>query len=172
MEIIGHIIFEKGSLLFSLFCLLFCLSRRVAADCECGYSTTAGNHEEMHVFTDLIETNFQKLDNISKDTDWARQEFNLTAKSARGAFGEMFAVDNVHLVSSADDSRNANEGDSGLHLTVQSSRVDDMVPVAEIDSSRLDLWWGSFRAGIKVPDVPGTCAAFFCVLCSLKQNMH
>ena len=93
-----------------------------------------------------------------------RQEFNLTAKRARGDFGEMFVVNNVYTDLGRDGDRNENnEGDAGLQLVVQTSPVDGMVPVAEIDSSRVDLRWGSFRAGIKVPDVPGTCAAFFWV---------
>ncbi|KAH6850124.1 glycoside hydrolase family 16 protein [Chaetomium sp. MPI-CAGE-AT-0009] len=36
-----------------------------------------------------------------------------------------------------------------------------MVSVAELDTERLDLWWGTFRAMMKVSRVGGTCAAFF-----------
>jgi hypothetical protein len=43
--------------------------------------------------------------------------------------------------------------------------VDGMVPVAELDTRRLDVGWGSFRASMKVPAVAGTCAAFFWVSC-------
>jgi len=38
-----------------------------------------------------------------------------------------------------------------------------MVPGAEIVSTRTDITYGSFRASIKVSDVPGTCQAFFWV---------
>jgi hypothetical protein len=51
----------------------------------------------------------------------------------------------------------------GLQLVVGSSLVQDMVPVAEIDTQRLDFFYGTFRASMKVTDVPGTCAAFFWV---------
>ncbi|KAL2164094.1 hypothetical protein VTH06DRAFT_3308 [Thermothelomyces fergusii] len=36
-----------------------------------------------------------------------------------------------------------------------------MVPVAELDTRRLDMMWGTFRAMMKVSPVAGTCAAFF-----------
>ncbi|KAK3692663.1 concanavalin A-like lectin/glucanase domain-containing protein [Podospora appendiculata] len=36
-----------------------------------------------------------------------------------------------------------------------------MVSGAEVDSSRLDLSYGTFRALMKMSSVPGTCAAFF-----------
>ena len=135
-----------------------------AADCECGYSTTVGDEMTQFVFTNLIETNFQTLDDIAKNTDWVRQAFNLTSTRARGDFGEMFSVDNVHSGSEVSGHHNMDMGsDVGLHLMVQSSPVNNMVPVAEIDSSRLDLWWGSFRTAIKLTDISGTCAAFFWV---------
>jgi hypothetical protein len=50
-----------------------------------------------------------------------------------------------------------------LELVVQSELVDGMVPVAELATRRLDLMWGTFRAGMKVSRVGGTCAAFFWV---------
>jgi hypothetical protein len=46
---------------------------------------------------------------------------------------------------------------------VKSDLVDGMVPVAELDTRRLDLFYGTFRASMKVTSVPGTCAAFFWV---------
>lgn len=138
------------SLWFS-FCCLFI--RDVSADCECGYSAAIGDLAYPYVFTDLIETDFTKIDDVSQDTDWQRQAFNVSAADARGEFGEMVLVDNV--VSGG--------GGTGLQLIVRSDVVDDMVPTAEIDSSRLDLLSGTFRASMKLTNVSGTCAAFFWV---------
>ena len=152
------------AILFLFIFAVLCFSTSAVADCECGYSTTVGGEPTQFVFTDLIETNFQALDEISKNTDWVRQAFNLTSTRARGDFGEMFTVDNVHSGFGAQGYDDMDRGsDGGLHLMVQSSQVDDMVPTAEIDSSRIDLWWGSFRAAMKLTDIPGTCAAFFWV---------
>jgi hypothetical protein len=132
------------------------------ADCECGYSTPIDGAG--HVFTDLLETNFRKVQDISEDTDWRRQEFNVTSELARGDFGEMFTVDNVV-------SNSIGEDGGGLQLIVHSTSVENMVPVAEIDSSRTDLLWGTFRASLKLAAIPGTCAAFFWVSCpSLEKR--
>ncbi|KAK0621479.1 glycoside hydrolase, family 16 [Bombardia bombarda] len=144
-------IFYYWSLLF-----LILFPAVVLADCECGYSLDVDTHQ--YVFTDLVESNFARLRDISRDTDWARQAFNLTKDKARGDYGEMFAVDNI----AANPSSDGGEGvTAGLQLVVRNQLVDGMVPVAEIDTERLDLYWGTFRASIKVTDVPGTCAAFF-----------
>jgi hypothetical protein len=122
----------------------------VLADCECGYSDVVGSSGETYVFTDLIETDFT-ITEISLDTDWQRQAFNVSATQARGQYGEMMAISNV-VTNSA-----------GLELTVRSNIVDDMVSTAEIDTTRLDLLWGTFRASMKLTSTPGTCAAFFWV---------
>jgi hypothetical protein len=122
------------------------------ADCECGYSAPTGTDtQELAVFTDLIESNFSTIPDISQDSDWVRQAFNFTPAQARGPVGEMFVVDNVA------------SSDAGLQLKVQAQAVDGMVPVAEIDTSRLDVFWGTFRASMKLTNVSGTCAAFFWV---------
>ncbi|KAK3379324.1 concanavalin A-like lectin/glucanase domain-containing protein [Lasiosphaeria ovina] len=156
------------------------------ADCECGYSaatrswanrttvtTTTGEKQQdgeededgewEYVFTDLIETDFARLgsSSIGADTDWARQVFNLSRARARGEFGEMFALGNVvDTAAGAAGGGNDEEG-AALQLVVGSQLVDGMVPVAELDTRRLDLFWGTFRASMKLPRTPGTCAAFF-----------
>jgi beta-glucanase (GH16 family) len=45
-----------------------------------------------------------------------------------------------------------------------------MVRSGEIDSLRRDMRYGSFRVGMKMSDVPGTCAAFFWVSCKEVQE--
>lgn len=55
-------------------------------------------------------------------------------------------------------------GDPGVRLVVAPGVPGDgFVPVAEMDSARTDLLWGSYRAAIKLTLVPGTCSSFFWV---------
>ncbi|KAJ4304057.1 hypothetical protein N0V88_001666 [Collariella sp. IMI 366227] len=127
------------------------------ADCECGYLSSIGNASDPQddaLFTDLLETDFTRPNTLdwSLDRDWARQEFNLTKTRARGDYGEMFAVDNVEYQNPG--SREEGDGrrrftSEGLKLFVRSEIVDGMVPVAELASRRLDIFYGTFRASIK-----------------------
>lgn len=134
------------------------LSQRVLADCECGYSTTVSSNSsedtpEKYVFTDLVETNFANISDVSKNTDWVRQAFNTTAESARGTYGEMFAVDNVETQHEVNG--------SGLQIIVRSDEVEGLLSGGEIDSSRLDVFYGTFRSSLRLTDVSGTVSAFF-----------
>jgi len=145
---------------------LVSLATIVSADCECGYATTID--DKHYTFTDLIETDFAHLSDISTNTDWIRQAFNITSDKARGSFGEMFAVQNIYTNPNPSNVRvedgNGSDGQpAGLQLIVKAAQVEDMVPVAEIDTNRTDVIFGSFRTGLKLTDVPGTCSAFFWV---------
>lgn len=61
-------------------------------------------------------------------------------------------------------------GDPGLQLTVDGGIPGDgYVKNAELDSSRTDLLWGSYRASMKLTLTPGTCAAFFWVRSPFPQ---
>ncbi|KAK0385806.1 hypothetical protein NLU13_6983 [Sarocladium strictum] len=131
----------------------------VAATCECGYSVTTPNHGDPLIFTDAIESNFLTLDKLDSDNGWVPQQFNVTAKDGRGRYGKTFLPDNVVARPRAEDS--AGEENAGLELVVGQKVEGDAVSGAEIDSKRLDLHWGSYRAGMKVTEVNGTCAAFF-----------
>lgn len=145
--------------------LLAGFSRPVAADCECGYSATID--DDVQVFTDLIETDFAHLPNIATNSDWVRQAFNVTSDKDRGSYGEMYAIENMHTEADPDshvENGQAKNGQpAGLGLIVKSSLVSGMVPVSEIDSNRTDVMYGSFRAGMKLTNVSGTCSAFFWV---------
>lgn len=147
-------------LALSLALLSFSFINQVTAWCECGYSTIIDG--ERHVFRDLIESDFaDSTYDIGDNTDWQRQAFNLTKDRARGDYGEMFTIDNTNIAYRTD-----RPYDAGLNLTVSSASamVDGMVPVAEIDSHRADLYYGTFRASLKLSGIPGTCAAFFCMM--------
>ena len=54
--------------------------------------------------------------------------------------------------------------DAGLQLTVDSGLpVNGYIKTAQMDSAREDLLWGTYRAGMKLTKVAGTCASFFWV---------
>jgi len=143
----------------------FLLVQLTHADCECGYSATIDS--ATYLFTDLIESDFLHLSNISYDTDWIRQGYNVTAQVSRGAYGTSFELDNIAsnpLVSNNSWAGQTVHGDGnpGLELRVRGGiPTDGFVPTAEMDSSRKDLLWGTYRAAMKLTDVPGTCGAFF-----------
>lgn len=151
--------------------LLVGFARPTAADCECGYATVIDG--DVQAFTDLIETDFAHLDNIATNTDWVRQAFNVTSEKDRGSYGEMYAVENMRTQpdpnSQVEDGQAKNGQPAGLGLTVKSSLIGDMVPVSEIDSNRTDILYGSFRAGMKLTNVTGTCSAFFWV--SMREGI-
>ncbi|KAK0645960.1 concanavalin A-like lectin/glucanase domain-containing protein [Cercophora newfieldiana] len=132
----------------------------VAADCDCGYSFDMTAKDPVF-FTDLLESNFQRMRtiHINDNTDWRRQEYNLTAEKSRGPFGKMMDVDNVELVPDPEYEPQKR----ALKLVVSSSLyvVEGMIPDAEIASERTDIMYGSFSVSMKVTDVPGTCSAFF-----------
>lgn len=51
----------------------------------------------------------------------------------------------------------------GLQLWVNSTGVHGLVPMAEIVAKDGNMLCGSFRVGMKITKVPGTCSAFFWV---------
>ena len=153
------------SLLPSLILTLLSTATITSADCECGYALTIDNplSRERHVFTDLTESNFVRLQQqragegeVRRNTDWAPQVFNLSAERARGDYGEMFAARNVDMIGG----KGGSDDPGGLRLTVGKELVQNMVPTAEVASRRLDMMWGTFRTSLKLTDVSGTCAAF------------
>lgn len=123
--------------------------------CPCGYNVVDSTNNESWTFMNALETNFSSLADISKNHDWVRQEFNVTAQAGRGRFGKTFSLNNVE---------SQLKGNSkGLQLRVNRQLESDSVLVAEVDSARVDLFWGSYRAGMKLTQTSGTCAAFFWV---------
>lgn len=146
--------------------LLNSLLKHVNADCECGYSQSING--TFYVFTDLLESDFLHLANISLDTDWRRQGFNVTPAVARGPYGESLQVSQVvsnPLVNNFSYTGPSQlGGDAGLQLFVRGGIPSDgLIPVAEVNSVREDMLWGSYRAAMKLTIIPGTCGAFFWV---------
>ncbi|KAH8131755.1 hypothetical protein ACSS6W_008077 [Trichoderma asperelloides] len=149
----------------------------VAADCECGFVThTSAAQKQARdssgtsqlFFTNMLESKFFELKNISLDGTWRRQQYNVSARAGRGEYGKAFAVKNVYSLpgsgdgdSTASTGSSSNPGNDGVALVVGSTLTNDAVPVAELDSARSDMVFGSYRAGMKLTPVNGTCAAFF-----------
>ncbi|KAI1423827.1 glycoside hydrolase, family 16 [Xylaria sp. FL1777] len=153
-----------------IFALLPPLFGSATGNCECGYSMTTSSDGIQHVFTDLHETDFIHVD-ITGDGEgvashgWAPQGYNISSQESRGPFGESFAVRNVMSNTIKNPKTFNGPGtlglDAGLLLLVRDVMQEDRVPVAEVSTTGLDYFYGTFRAGIKTTDVPGTCSAFF-----------
>lgn len=135
--------------------------RASAAACACGYQVDSAEGDNW-LFTEVIETDFTKLKSIAAAKDWQRQEFNVSAEAGRGKYSKYFTPNNV-VVGPGVANKGASGKQAGVELSVGATIVNDAVPVAEMDSARQDLLWGSFRAGMKLTPVKGTCAAFFWV---------
>ncbi|KAI9649014.1 hypothetical protein NHQ30_001580 [Ciborinia camelliae] len=136
------------------------------ADCECGYSSSIGDSVEPYIFTDLIESDFLHLSNVTLDTDWRRQQFNMSAAAGRGPYGMNYSINQVASNPILDEytwSGNGEFGvDPGVQLTVSGGNpTNGFVQTAEMDSAREDLLWGTYRAAMKLTLTPGTCSAFF-----------
>ncbi|KAJ8120262.1 hypothetical protein ONZ43_g2986 [Nemania bipapillata] len=153
-----------------IFAVLLLLFGSAIGDCECGYSMTTGSDGVQHVFTDLLETDFIHVDVTGNGEGgashgWAPQGYNISSQASRGPFGESFAVRNVMSNINKDPKLFSGRGtlglDAGLLLVVRDVLQEDRVPVAEISTTDLHYFYGTFRAGIKITDVPGTCSAFF-----------
>lgn len=147
----------------SLIFLLFFFITLVLADCECGYSAQINGSS--YTFTDLLESDFIHLQNISLDTDWVRQNFTVTAVDARGSYGENASITDVianPLVDQYDWSGSSQlGGDAGLQIWVRGPpTADGYVLTGEVDSARSDMFYGSYRAAMKLPDINGTTSAF------------
>ncbi|KAK8034784.1 hypothetical protein PG993_009779 [Apiospora rasikravindrae] len=148
-----------------------------AADCECGYSTTTtangGAAASDLVFSELLESDFTRIDYFGDEYKgprrWARQVFDKSASTARGPFGEAYvtgnAVSNIvttkKIKTTSNNDNGGGGGQGGLQLVVGSKVVDGMVQNAEIATMGQDYFHGTYRVGLKVTDVPGTCTAFF-----------
>lgn len=139
---------------------------QVRSDCECGYTV------DSLLYTDLLESDFLHETNITTDTDWEPQKYNISAILARGPYGKNASLSNVvsNPLKSTDKTVWTGEsklgGDAGLQLIVRGGVPGNgMIPMAELTTERNDLYYGSFRAGMKLTGTKGTCGAFFWVRC-------
>jgi hypothetical protein len=116
------------------------------------------------VFTDLLESDFTTLANITLDTDWIVQSWEVDKVASKGPYGRKTDPKNVisNPARNGTTSVGINGDQAGLELYVRKLGSDtDHIGVAEVDSNRTDIQHGSFRAGIKATAISGTCGAFF-----------
>ena len=158
---------------------LLCLSyggHLVQAICDSGFLVAnPHNNTESWVFTEVLESDFTHTDSVSNDKDWTRQQFNVSAEAGRGKYAKEFMPGNVvpQPVPPHQQGNTSGGEDAGLVLRVSTVLQREAVVSAEIDTTRKDLMYGSFRAGMKLPNVSGTCAAFFWVSeASLTDRCH
>ncbi|UKZ78116.1 hypothetical protein TrVFT333_005850 [Trichoderma virens FT-333] len=113
----------------------------------------------------MMESKFFEMKDISRDGTWRRQQYNVSARAGRGEYGKAFAPDNVFTIAGDGDATESADsssiGGDGIGLVVGSTVMNEAIPVAELDSARNDMHYGSYRAGMKLTAVNGTCAAFF-----------
>ncbi|KAJ4352150.1 uncharacterized protein N0V89_007497 [Didymosphaeria variabile] len=113
------------------------MSRFANADCECGYSLDGTNSTTSEVFTDLMENDFLHTsgDNITT-FGWQPQEYNVSAKDARGPYGKEFDVANAELNplknGQAWSGDSVNGGDAGLKLWVRGDHSHGFISGAEL----------------------------------------
>ncbi|KAI5806956.1 glycoside hydrolase family 16 protein [Geopyxis carbonaria] len=150
--------------LFGTAVLLLLGPLKVIADCECGYSVNSTSSNDFAVFTEVLESDFTTLTNITEDTDWVPQKWEINAKQSKGPFGRNTDPANAmsNPLAKGETRKGEDGGDAGLELWVRKAdEGDDMVGVSEVDSQRTDMLYGTFRAGFQITPVNGTCAAFF-----------
>lgn len=140
----------------------------VLADCECGYLVDDA------LYTDLIETDFLHTATISGD--WEREDF-VRPSNNENPYGRHALVDNVvaNPLTSKDawSGTGTKGGDAGVQLIVGGGIPSSgFIPTAEMATKRNDVKYGSFRAGMKLTGVNGTCAAFFFVCPMLVQPLE
>jgi hypothetical protein len=119
------------------------------------------------VFTDLLETNWLHIKNVTLDTDWQPQEFTVSPGDSHGPYGRAARISNV-ISNPLNDTRSNSGpsvlgGDPGLQLWVRAKPEGNLISTGEIDTMRNDILYGSFRTSMKLTGVPGTCGAFFYV---------
>ncbi|KAG6005494.1 hypothetical protein E4U21_007888 [Claviceps maximensis] len=136
--------------------------------CTCGYVLTDDALKSAPVvFTDTLVTDFALMSDISRAADWTRQQFNVSAEAGRGTYGKSFRVENVlpYAGPNIPEHEDLNEGiksQGAMGLRVGSTPTEiGAITAAEIDSTRMDMFWGSYRVTMKLTRLSGTCAAFF-----------
>lgn len=151
----------KKQIVFAFFSFT-CIYKVLATDCTCGFDVKRPNSGDGWLFTEAMETDFTRLQSITSAKDWQRLEFNVSAETGRGEYSKIFTPNNIAVGPNLAD-KGSSEWYDGVELSVSAAIVNGGVLAAEMDTMRQDLLWGSFRAGMKLTAVKGTCSAFFWV---------
>ncbi|KAF2996481.1 hypothetical protein E8E13_004986 [Curvularia kusanoi] len=142
---------------------------QISADCECGYRVGSSSSQSATLlFTDTILTDFRELSSLSETPDWKIKQLRLDYTPGTDRLGRVVEDRNV-ILNPVLDSSNLNSPsaqgpgvNAGLQLIVRSTLVEgELVSTGQIQSTREDIRFGSFRAYMKSSPVNGTCAASF-----------
>ncbi|KAJ6260492.1 Beta-glucanase [Drechslerella dactyloides] len=155
--------------LFSLVSRVYCLpALSPSPSCECGYSVNATSEPEHAVFTDLLESDFTRITDLSADTDWRPQVWELNPDAALGPFGRAVRLQAVIPNPAVDLTANSSGiygGHAGLNLLVPHDPILiknlKYLIGAELDTARSDMFHGTFRIGYRTTKYPGTCFGFY-----------
>ncbi|KAF3914806.1 hypothetical protein ABW20_dc0102592 [Dactylellina cionopaga] len=136
--------------------------------CECGYSVNSTSDPEYAVFTDLLESDFTRIKNFEDDFDWRPQVWQLDPAAALGPYGRAVRLQTIIPNPAVNISTNATGiygGHSGLNLLVPHNYMtiqgEKYLLGAELDSTRNDMFYGTFRIGYETTKWPGTCFGFY-----------
>ncbi|KAM3440009.1 hypothetical protein NHJ13734_003444 [Beauveria thailandica] len=134
------------------------------AACECGFATSQSSASNSSwTFTNAFETDFTGIKKPSEIRGWRGQQYNVTAAQGRGRYGKAFTLDNIAACPRGSPKNDgcANNGADGITLHVGGQLSDGAVTAAEMATSPDYMAWGSYRCGMRLSAVNGTCAAFF-----------
>lgn len=134
----------------SLILLQILAARAATRNCSCGFSVNSTSDPEYQIFTEYVESDFT----TGSLSGWTPQNYVVDQIAARGIYGKNATAKNVVF------------GPEGMQLWVRQA-VNGLIPMAEVDSQRTDMLYGSFRMRAKMGSVNGTCGAMFWV-CSLR----
>lgn len=142
-----------------------------SADCECGYRVpySGPSSKSPLLFTEAVQINLRELNDLSESQDLKINYVELDYVPDSDRYGRRVEDKNIVLNPLADISAGWNspsiqgpDVDAGLQLFVRSDLINEtLVSTGQVQSTREDIQFGSFRAYIKSTDVSGTCAATF-----------
>ena len=153
---------------------LFFFPEPTTASCECGYliNTTKSNSTSTTnaiIFNNVLESDFLHLSSLTDNQDWIPQKYIVSPALARGPYGKNASLSNIvaNPLQSAYDwaGTGTNNSDAaGLQLYVRAGSTapaGSLIGMSELVTNRSDVLYGSFRVGMKVTSINGTCSAFF-----------
>ena len=134
----------SSTAIFILFVLMF----RSSADCECGYRISSHSSQIASLlFTEAVQTEFRELSSLDDSEDWKIKQLRLDAVPDMDRLGRIVEDKNIILNATV------------LQLIVRSTLIEgNLVSTDQIQSTREDIRFGSFRAYMKTSPINGTCA--------------
>ncbi|KAK6543095.1 hypothetical protein TWF694_007018 [Orbilia ellipsospora] len=151
-----------------LFALTIWFVSPVSSSCECGYSVNSTSDPEYAVFTDLLESDFTKIKNFQDDFDWRPQVWQLNPVAALGPYGRATRLETIvpnPAINLIVNDTGIYGGQAGLNLFVPHNYTlidgQQYLLGAELDSTRNDMFYGTFRIGYRTTKFPGTCFGFY-----------